>query len=78
MLKDPKSLGSLAIGTHPASSYRWAECTSLLCNDSHCILRKESVLVSEVPLLLGTLGTCGTIDRALDSRSEGLGFDSQC
>ena len=24
------------------------------------------------------LGTCGQVDRALDSRSEGLGFDSQC
>ena len=25
-----------------------------------------------------TLGACGRVDRALDSRSEGLGFDSQC
>ena len=24
------------------------------------------------------LGACGLVDRALDSRSEGLGFDSQC
>ena len=24
------------------------------------------------------LGACGQVDRALDARSEGLGFDSQC
>ena len=24
------------------------------------------------------MGTCGPVDRALDSRSDGLGFDSQC
>ena len=24
------------------------------------------------------MGACGLVDRALDSRSEGLGFDSQC
>ena len=24
------------------------------------------------------MGACGPVDRALDSRSEGLGFDSQC
>ena len=25
-----------------------------------------------------TVGACGPVDRALDSRSEGLGFDPQC
>ena len=24
------------------------------------------------------MGACGQVDRVLDSRSEGLGFDSQC
>ena len=24
------------------------------------------------------MGACGSVDRALDSKSEGLGFDSQC
>ena len=24
------------------------------------------------------MGACGQVDRTLDSRSEGLGFDSQC
>ena len=24
------------------------------------------------------MGACGLVDRVLDSRSEGLGFDSQC
>ena len=28
--------------------------------------------------LFTDLGACGQVDRALDSRSEGLGFDSQC
>ena len=27
---------------------------------------------------IGRLTTCGPVDRALDSRSEGLGIDSQC
>ena len=28
--------------------------------------------------MIGFLGACGSVDRALDSRSEALGFDSQC
>ena len=29
-------------------------------------------------VLKSRVGACGLVDRALDSRSEGLGFDSQC
>ena len=49
------------------------------CTETYLSLRVHSVAGTDrdSPLTLSAKGACGPVARALDSRSEGLGFDSQ-
>ena len=41
-------------------------------------LQCTAVQLGSCNMIVDDMGVCGQVDRALDSRSEGLGFDSQC